>query len=244
MANVKLSHIEVQRSPEILARELRKQILGNDLPIGTPLPCERDLVAQTGLSRSSVREALRILEAENLVTTRPGRFGGSIANRPGDEALARWISLFAHGQKVSLKSLLQTREELEPSLAALAAQNRTEYDLAQLRECTARLEAAFNDLPRFLEENVNWHIAIAEASHNELLRAFMISISAIIYKATAVENFTTEEVRRQVMQAHARIEEAIVKQDADAARRRMSRHLIAVTSTWKSFPTAPLLIDL
>lgn len=243
MTDLKLSQIEVLRSPAILARELRRQILSNDLPVGSPLPSEKDLMAQTGLSRSSVREALRILETENLVTTRPGRYGGAVANRPNDESLGRSISLFAQGQKVNVNSLLQARVELEPSLAALAAQNRTQDDLLNIDECTVRLEAAFDDLPRFLEENVNWHIAVATASHNELLRAFMVSISTIIYKATAIENFTTEEVRQQVMHAHSRIEDAIKKQDAIAARRRMTRHLVAVTATWQSFPEAPLVID-
>lgn len=243
MTDLKLSQIEVLRSPAILARELRRQILSNDLPVGSPLPSEKDLMAQTGLSRSSVREALRILETENLVTTRPGRYGGAVANRPNDESLGRSISLFAQGQKVNVNSLLQARVELEPSLAALAAQNRTHDDLLNIGECTSRLETAFDDLPRFLEENVNWHIAVATASHNELLRAFMVSISTIIYKATAIENFTTKDVRQQVMHAHSRIEEAIEKQDAIAARRRMTRHLVAVTAAWQSFPEAPLVID-
>lgn len=243
MAQVKLSPITVPKSSEVLARELRKQILNNDLPQGAPLPPERDLVAQTGLSRSSVREALRILEGENLVTTRPGRFGGSVANRPDEDSLARWVSLFVRGRGISVQALLQTREEVEPSLAALAAQNRTEEDLQQLRECTARLESASTDLPRFLEENVNWHIAVAAASHNELLRAFMLSISNMIYKATAVENFATDKVREQVLLAHRRIEEAILAQDADTARRRMARHLAAVTAAWKAFPSAPLLLE-
>lgn len=240
MSQVKLSTITVPKSSEVLARELRRQILGKDLPTGAPLPPERELMAQTGLSRSSVREALRILEAESLVTTRPGRFGGSVANKPDDDTLARWISLFAHGQGVTVQTLLQAREELEPSLASLAAQNRTEKDLRNLKECTKRLKEAFADLPLFLAENVNWHVAVAGASHNELLRAFLVSISNMIYKVTAVENFATEDVRKQVLQAHARIEAAIVARDAAAARTRMARHLAAVTATWQAFPSAPV----
>src|SRR5690606_33401804 len=78
MSSLKLNPIHVPKSSDVLARELRRQILSAALPAGTPLPPERDLVAQTGLSRSSVREALRILEAESLVITKPGRFGGSV----------------------------------------------------------------------------------------------------------------------------------------------------------------------
>jgi len=78
-------------------------------------------VLQTGLSRGSVREALRILQTEGLVETRPGRLGGSVACRPGDDALARYVGLFVQGRGISLISLLQTREAIGPVLASLAA---------------------------------------------------------------------------------------------------------------------------
>ena len=214
----------------MLANELRRQILGGALAPGASLPAERDLVTQTGLSRGSVREALRILEAEGLVSTRPGRLGGSVARQPGDDSLAKYVHLFVHGRGISLLSLLQTREAVEPSLAALAAQNRTDEDVRQLTDATERVEAAYADTTLYLHENVNWHCVVAAASHNELLRAFMIAISSMVYKASAIEDFATEDVRKVVIKVHRRILDAIVARDADAARRRMARHLAALTS--------------
>lgn len=243
MSEFKLAPIFVPKTSDVLASELRRQILGGALTPGVALPAERDLVTQTGLSRGSVREALRILEAEGLVTTRPGRFGGSIARQPGDESLAKYISLFVHGRGITLLSLLQTREAVEPPLAALAAQNRTDEDVQQLIATTERVEAAHADTPRYLGENVNWHCAIATASHNELLRAFMVAISSMVYKASAIENFATEDVRKVVLKAHRRILDAIVAKDADAARRRMARHLAALTAEVKAFPNAPLVLE-
>ena len=243
MPELKLAPIFVPKTSDVLASELRKQILGGALAPGVSLPAERDLVTQTGLSRGSVREALRILEAEGLVTTRPGRQGGSVARMPGDESLAKYISLFVHGRGISLLSLLQTREAVEPSLAALAAQNRTADELAELVAVTERVEAAFADTPVYLAQNVNWHCAIAAASHNELLRAFMLAISSMVYKASAIEDFATEDVRKVVIKAHRRILDAIVAKDADTARRRMARHLAALTAAVKAFPKAPLVIE-
>jgi len=240
---VKLSPIHVPKTSDVLARELRRQILSGALPAGASLPPERDLVAQTGLSRSSVREALRILETESLVTTKPGRFGGSVASQPGDESLGRSLSHFVHGRGISLHDLMQTREAVEPSLAALAAENRTDEELQQLVAITQRVEAAFADVPLFLHENVNWHLAIAAASHNDLLRAILASIANMVYKATAIENFATEEVRKQVVQAHRRILEGIEKKDAEMARRRMGRHLAAVAAAFQAFPSATLVLD-
>ena len=242
MTQLKLSPIVVQKTSDVLAGELRRQILSGALPPGAPLPVERDLVAQTGLSRSSVREALRILASESLVTTRPGRFGGTVANQPNHESLGRSVSLFVHGRGITLLSLLETREAVEPSLAALAAENRSAEELQQLVEATEQVEKAFADPPLFLRENVSWHMAIA--SHNDLLRAFLFSISNMVYKASAIENFATDDVRKLVVQAHRRILEGIVAQDADAARRRMTRHLAAITALCKAFPNAPLVLDI
>ena len=238
----RLSPITVRKTSDVLAGELRKRILTGAFAPGTPLPAERDLVAQTGLSRGSVREALRILEAEHLVTTKPGRHGGSIARQPGDDALAKYVNLFVQGRGIALLSLLQTRDAVEPTLAALAAVNRTPEELQQLVDATGEVEAAFADVPQFLSANVKWHCAIAAASHNELLRAFMVAISNLVYQATAIENFATDDVRRLVLAAHRRILDAIVARDADAARRRMTRHLGAVTAAIQAFPNAPLVL--
>ncbi|VTU23881.1 Putative L-lactate dehydrogenase operon regulatory protein [Variovorax sp. SRS16] len=243
MNDVKLSPIRAPKNSDLLARELRRRILDGALEPGMPLPAERELMAQTGLSRGSVREALRILETESLVRTRPGRLGGTVASRPDDQSMHRSVSLFVGGRGISLLSLLQTREAVEPSLAALAAQNRTAAELQNLVDVTRRVEEAFADVPQFLRENVNWHCAIADASHNELLRAFMLSIANLVYKASAIENFATEDVRHTVIRAHRRILAAITEKDAEAANRRMARHLAALSAACKKFPNAPLVIE-
>ncbi len=239
---MKLSPIVVPKTSDVLAGELRRRILTGVFAPGASLPAERDLVTQTGLSRGSVREALRTLEAEHLVTTRPGRHGGSVARQPGDDLLAKYVGLFVHGRGISLTSLLQTRDALEPTLAALAAANRTDSEMQLLLDATQRVESAYADIPLFLGENVKWHCTIALASHNELLRAFMVAISNLIYQATSIDNFATDDVRQVVIEAHRRIVDAIVAQDADAARRRMTRHLAAVTAAMQAFSDAPLVL--
>ena len=239
---MKLSPIQVPKTSDVLASELRKRILNGALQPGMSLPAERDLVAQTGLSRGSVREALRTLEAEHLVTTRPGRHGGSVARQPGDDLLAKYVGLFVQGRGVQLRALLQTRDAVEPTLAALAAANRSAEELQALVDVTRAVEDAFDDVPLFLSENVKWHCSIAAASHNELLRAFMVAISNLVYQATSIDNFATDDIRKIVIEAHRRILDAIVAQDADAARRRMARHLAAVTASMQPFADAPLAL--
>lgn len=243
LAELRLEPIHVPKSSDVLADQLRRQILNGTLAPGSALPAERELVLQTGLSRGSVREALRLLEAEGLLRTRPGRAGGSVTRQPGDESLAKYISLFVHGRGISLLALLQAREAFEPSLACLAAQNRTDEELRELEEATRRVEDAYADVPRYLAENVKWHCAIASASHNELMRAFMVAISNMLYKASAIQDFATADVRTVVLKAHRRILAAIEAKDGEAARRRMARHLAALTLQMRAFPHAPLVLD-
>lgn len=224
----RLGMINVPRSCEVLAEKLQEQILSGVHPAGSALPTERELVAGTGLSRGSVREALRILEAQGLVRTRAGRYGGSVVSRPTDALLASHINLYAKGLSVPLEALVEARQALEPMVAYLAARNRSEEDLAALKAISARLDAAAqSDVPLFLEENANWHSALAVASHNDLLRAFTSSISGLMLDASRIENFASEDVRQLVSQAHRRILQAIEAQDGDAARRRAERDVQA-----------------
>ena len=220
--------IKVPKSCDVLASRLQQQILGGAYPPGSALPTERELVEGTGLSRGSVREALRILEAQGLIQTRAGRYGGSVVSRPTDQLLAVHINLFAKGLSITLSALVEARQALEPMVAYLAAKNRTEEDLLALQQIAARLdEAAPIDVPQFLKENANWHLAIAVASHNDLLRAFTASISGMMLEASRIENFAPKDVRLLVMQAHRRILDAIKAGDAEAAKRRAERDVQA-----------------
>jgi len=234
--------IRVPKSYDILAEQLREKILSGDVAAGSHLPSERELVGQTGLSRGSIREALRKLEAEGLVRTRPGRQGGNIATLPGQEAVSRLFGLFIRGRRVQFRSLLETQLAVEPTLARLAALNRTDKELKGLQAITADAEAALNDRPRFLAENVRWHNAVATASTNELLAAFMLSISRAMHDATAVDNFATLKIRQQSLADHQKILAAIAACDGDAAYRRMERHIKGYTS--QVMALAPAEIEL
>lgn len=223
-----LGRIKVPKSSDVLAARLKQEILGDGYNLGASLPTERELVSTTGLSRGSVREALRILEAQGLVHTRAGRYGGTTVSQPTADHLASHINLYAKGRSITLSALVEVRLALEPMVAALAAQRRTENDLSNLHAIAKRIDwAADNDLSSFLEENVNWHDAIAAASHNELLRAFASSVSGLMFEASQIKEFASADVRQRVRHAHTRILEAIEAGDADLARRRVERDVQA-----------------
>lgn len=218
-----LGRIKVPKSSDVLAERLKQEILSDMYPPGSMLPTERELVSATGLSRGSVREALRILEAQGLVATRAGRYGGTSVAMPTDHHLADHIEIFARGRSIPLNALAEVRLALEPMVASLAAQRRTEQDLEALHAVSNRIEQTaenVDDLDAFLLENVNWHDALAAASHNDLLCALATSISGIMFEASKLREFASIELRKRVCVAHRKILEAIEAGDSERARRR------------------------
>jgi GntR family transcriptional regulator, transcriptional repressor for pyruvate dehydrogenase complex len=118
---VRLTPMQVPKASDVLADDLRERILRREFPEGTALPPERELVAQTRMSRTTVREALRILEVQGLVQIRTGRSGGAFVRRPGEESIASTVSLMIRGRQIRMDALLETREAIEPACAKLAA---------------------------------------------------------------------------------------------------------------------------
>ena len=231
-----VSRIKVPKAADLLANQLRSQILSGQWQEGALLPAERELVAQAGLSRASIREALRILELEGLIVIRPGRGGGSAVCRPSRESLERSVSLFIRGQRVRPQALLETREALEGIVARMAAVNRTNADIASLTALHAQLIAAKGDHPRFLHANLAWHLAVAKASHNELLAGFINAISHEIFRFTELDVLGSEPVQSGTIEAHAKIMDAIVRRDPEASYRRMLRHLRAYIGVIRGEP--------
>src|SRR6476661_10105103 len=117
---IRLSPMEVPKASDVLANELRERILAGEYVEGTPLPPERELVVQTRMSRTTVREALRILEVQGLIRIKAGRAGGAFVQRPGGESMARSLELLIRGRQLRLTSIHETREAVEPACARLA----------------------------------------------------------------------------------------------------------------------------
>lgn len=240
---IELGQIEVPKAADVLAEELRERICSGSLPPGAMLPPERDLVAETGLSRMTVRSALRLLETQGFVVTRPGRNGGSMVRLPGTEEVSRHLDVFIRGRSIPLEILLETREALDPMCARLAALRRTPADLDALEESNRRMAAVIEDLPTYVAENLRWHLLVARSSGNDLLISFMEAISKALHDATFVATFNSAEVRQTALRAHERVTAAIGERDLDAAERRMVRHACGFKAAILEHPDAVRDID-
>ncbi|WP_040795839.1 FadR/GntR family transcriptional regulator [Nocardia higoensis] len=217
--------MQVPKASDVLANELRERILRGEFPSGTALPPERELVVQTQMSRTTVREALRILEVQGLIVIKTGRSGGAFVQQPGGDSVATSVSLLIRGQQLRLTALLETREAIEPACAGLAAKYRTEEDLAALDAANIAIGDLTLPLEDFLQANVEWHLAVATASHNELLTGFMTALSKAIYSSTENQAFVDDDVRKTTYRAHKTITDAIRAGDPAVATRRMNKHV-------------------
>jgi len=223
--NFSISRIKIPKAADVLASHLREDIVDGRLANGEMLPTERELAESSGLSRSSVREALRLLEIEGLLVTKPGRNGGSMVCQPSRETIVKTVSLYISSRKTQMASLVEARMTIEPAAAMLAAKYRTNEDIEKIQSIQRTMEDNINDLGTFLRANIDWHMAVVHASHNDLLIAFMESIAGSVYAVTNVEQLNPLDVRKQVTKVHGRITDAIVGGDREAARRRMERHV-------------------
>ena len=222
-----IKQISVPKAADVLADQLREQILRGELPEGTSLPNERELTEKAGLSRATVREALRILEGEGLIATRIGRNGGSAVARPTSATIERSVGIFIRGKRIRMEAVLETRAAIEPASARYAALHRSDADLAELERCHDALERASdaNDVHGYVKANLDWHVQVVRASHNELLIAFIAAVSQPVYEATDLEGFNSPAVRAAAISAHRKVMDAIRDGDGDAAARRMERHI-------------------
>lgn len=226
----RLSQLRVPKASDVLSRELRERILDGTYLPGAGLPTERELILQTGMGRTTVREALRILEVQGLVTMRTGRAGGAFVCRPGEEVMVEAVDLLVRNPTFPLIALLETREAIEPHSARLAALHRDADDLAVLEDLTLRVANDFLDLEDFLDAHIEWHLAVARASHNELLAGVLIGLSRAIRARAGDPALLEASVRESAVKAHDAVMQAIRASDGDAAFRRMARHVHAHTA--------------
>jgi hypothetical protein len=223
--NLLLSDVVLPKAPGLLADRLRELILRGRFTPGSMLPTERELSAQSGLSRGSVREALKILETEALIEIRTGRSGGARVTTPDRGSLVRTVEVFIRTNVLSLKELLDCRTAVEPKLATLAARFRSTSDIDILRERHVEFVASLQDAHQYRIANFDWHLAVARASQNQILTAVMEAIAQPVLEATGFGQMTTQEHRRLAVQDHGAIVDAIERQDEAAAGRLMEAHL-------------------
>ena len=134
--------VRAPKTAELIATLYRRQIVRGELHPGDTLPSEQQLMEQFGVSRPTLREAFRILEAEDLISVKRGSRGGARVTQPSLSVAARYVGLLLQVQGTTIADVYEARMVLEPACARLLARRRTKQDLADLTACIEELRAA------------------------------------------------------------------------------------------------------
>jgi GntR family transcriptional repressor for pyruvate dehydrogenase complex len=215
--------IQSQRLYEQIVVQIENRILAGELKLGDYLPAERELAEQFHVSRTAVREAVKALAEKGLVQVRAGR--GTFVTNDTSQAMRQSLGrLLKIGQAEGSRHLVEVREIFEPETAALAALRATDEQIAAMRDAVATMDAALNDGETYIESDLDFHLALAEASQNALIPALIDSIVDMLREQRMAIFLITGGPQRGQYH-HKRILEAVSRHDVEGAREAMRAHL-------------------
>lgn len=212
---------------ERIAERLRDLVLTGVLRHGERLPTEATLAAEFGVSRATVREAVRMLAAQGLVVATKGARGGTYVTRPSldyaSQLLQANVALLADLDDITLEELLEARRLLEVPAARLAARRRTVDDVVRLRDAIPD-EAMGHGAGERFSANAGFHTSVMAASGNALLEVAALPVFAVLQTSLARSGLGARFARR-IDADHEEIADAIGRGDGDGAAEAMETHL-------------------
>jgi GntR family transcriptional regulator, transcriptional repressor for pyruvate dehydrogenase complex len=217
----------VLRAREQVEQQLRKAIHDGVYGLGERLPSETALTECFSVSRTTIREALRTLVEEGLITRTPGARGGSFVERVDHHALSermlRPLNSTLKLGSISYEEVSGLRDLLEVPVAELAAQHRTDRHIEILHDVIEQEKAITSDDPEVPNLNAMFHITLGEASGNRLLAAIIQTLHRSTRPLSYID--TSRDVGRDSVRHHIAILKAVQAGDAGAARDAMRNHL-------------------
>lgn len=229
--------VRSSRLYEQIVQQVEDSIHKGALKSGDQLPPERELAHQFGVSRTAVREAVKALHEKGLVEAYPGR-GTFITDGTSYSVRQSLDRMLKIGQAEGAGYLAEVREILEPEIAALAATRADEEDLASMREQVAIMDRARKDPEAFIEADLDFHLALAEAAANPLILSLIDSIVGVL-REQRMRIFHVEGGPDRGQYHHKRILEAVERRDALGAREAMKAHLRQVREDSQHAPGVP-----
>ncbi|HEX4107506.1 MAG TPA: FCD domain-containing protein [Solirubrobacteraceae bacterium] len=208
----------------LVAQRIVSEIAERGLGPGDPLLPEREMLAEYGVARGTLREALRFLEMQNVISIKMGPGGGPVVSEISARPIAGTIALMSQLRRTPFKDVLEARLVLEPALAERAAARASQEEIEAIQRSVETMKAHVEDPRAFLDENHRFHSLIADAAGNDILGSYLGSLHWIIDATPLGADYTLPE-RRTVSRAHERIANAIVARDGEAAASAMRSHV-------------------
>jgi len=213
-------------------QQIEASVLDGTLKPGDQLPAERELAQRLGVSRTAVREAVKALREKGLVEAYSGR-GTFITDGTSNAARQSFDLMIKVGQQEGSPHLAELRLILEPGIAALAAMRAEEEHLAAMREAVAVMDRSQKDPAAYIEADLDFHLALAEAVANPLILSLIDSIVGLL-REQRIKIFNVEGGPQRGQFHHKRILEAMERRDAEMARTAMRAHLEQVRQDSKA----------
>ena len=213
-----------QKTYELVAERLLGLISSRRLDPGDPVPSERDLVDLYRVGRSSVREALRMLESQGVIRSGPnGSFRVAEFGSTLDTSLGFLLSVDA----ADVGELFETRRILEGEAAALAASRRTKAQLRAMADAIAQMEDGLDSEERFITADLRFHLLVAQATRNRVLLHLMDAIRALLQRSLS-SSYHIQGSPERAIEMHRLILEAVEGRRPEQARQRMQEHVARV----------------
>jgi GntR family transcriptional repressor for pyruvate dehydrogenase complex len=211
-----------------IARRLVDYLLSGSVAPGSRLPSERQLAEAFGVGRSAVREALAALSLIGLIEVRHG--DGTYLKRADSPLLPQVIEWGLLLGEQHTNDLIEARQRIEVVVAGLAAERRSEADLAALEACLGRMEtqAALNNVAAFVDADVEYHLVLAEAARNSALRDILTSIQSLL--RAWIGRVIAEGHVQSSYEEHVPIFAAVRARDSAAASAAMDAHMRSAAS--------------
>jgi GntR family transcriptional repressor for pyruvate dehydrogenase complex len=224
--------VRTSRLYEQIVQQIEESVLKGTLKPGDQLPAERELAQQLGVSRTAVREAVKTLREKGLVEAYSGR-GTFITDGTSQAARQSFDLMVKIGQQEGSPHLAELRLILEPGIAALAAVRVEEEDLEAMREAVAVMDRAQRDPEAYIEADLDFHLALAEAAANPLILSLIDSIVGLL-REQRIRIFNVEGGPQRGQIHHKRILDAMERRDPEMARNAMRAHLEQVREDSKA----------
>jgi GntR family transcriptional regulator, transcriptional repressor for pyruvate dehydrogenase complex len=209
-------------SAQVVA-EVREALFAKRLRPGDFLGTEKDLAARFGASRIVARDALRTLEALGIVEIRMGKGGGARIAHGNPRLFAEALAVQLDLTGVRAAEIMDAQRAIETLGAELAAENATPKDVAKLRHLLHEAEAAIGDLDEFTRLSRDFHLAVAEASHNRVIMVQLISLEHVSWPRRNVT--ATAKLARHILEIHTKLADLIELRDSSGARALMDDHV-------------------
>jgi GntR family transcriptional repressor for pyruvate dehydrogenase complex len=229
------SEIEVSKVSDLIAKQIIDLRIKQVLKPGDRLPSENDLANKFHVTRGQVREALKRLEYFGVLQTIPQ--SGTVVANMSVQALRTLVSNMVSRQKMENEdfySLLDTRATLEVHAAELAASNSNDSTIKTIEDAQKLFVESLSDGSLGIEEDINFHLTIAECSNNIFLESLILIIAPDIIKHYREAGKVSKERLEQTVEEHQKIVEAIRSQSPENAFRAMKEHMTALQSRAKN----------